>query len=349
METFYLLESGAYLKKDGETLAVVKNGRAFDRIPAASLNKLILAGYVSLSGGVLDFLIKNRIETVFMTPTGRYRARLMIDEHKHVELRRAQYIRLSDPKVSIPLMRRITCAKIENMATLCRKRGNDYKSEELKATSARLKALKARLRDGNDPDVIRGIEGAASRIYFSTFSILIRNRKFSFQGRNRRPPRDPVNALLSFAYTMLTNEVLSAIKACGLDPYFGALHEVSYGRPSLACDLVEEYRVHLADRYVLGLLNRKMITPDDFAYNYTCLARKDIPVDEKEIQARRPVVMKPETCRAFIAGYENMMKRTIYWEPAGQNLTYRRLILFQARRFAESLLDPSIPYEPFTP
>jgi CRISPR-associated protein Cas1 len=348
METLYTIEPGSYLKKDGQSLKVVKSGHIIDQIPAGRLKKLVLCGYVSLTGGVLDFLIKNRVETVFITPTGRFRARLMIDEHKHVALRQQQYLRLSDSAESRKFMCQIVAGKIANMARFLREHSSRYNNENLAGAAARLKVFGSRLDTGMDAEVIRGMEGAATRIYFSVFAHLIRNPGFSFDGRNRRPPLDPVNALLSFIYTMLTNEVLSAIKICGLDPYLGSLHEVAYGRPSLACDLVEEFRCHLGDRFVLSLINRKMVRPDDFVFRKPSGNGQNY-ADEKEMRENRPVEMKPETCRSFIAAYEAMMNRTFNYPRSGGKLTYRRLILYQVRRFAESLADPDAGYEPFLP
>ena len=189
---------------------------------------------------------------------------------------------------------------------------------------------------------------------------LIRNPDFTFNGRNRRPPRDPVNALLSFVYTLLTNEVQSAITAGGLDPYLGALHEIDYGRPSLACDLVEEYRAFLGDRMVLGLINRKTISPDDFVYRKNppaeyadeaeMKARRPVEMKARrpvEMKARRPVEMKPGTCRAFIAAYEAQMAQTVTYPPLEKTITYRWLIMNQVRRFGEFLENPDTAYQPF--
>lgn len=163
------------------------------------------------------------------------------------------------------------------------------------------------------------------------------------RGRNKRPPLDPVNAMLSFVYTLLTNEVLSAIKAVGLDPYLGSLHEISYGRPSLACDLVEEYRCFLGDRLVLGLINRKSVSPEDFIF------RKPTPaqfVDDTEMKSRRPVEMKPEISRAFVSAYEQMMMRRIHYVPLGKEIEYRWLIMNQVRRFGQYLENPGDEYTP---
>ncbi|MCF8028393.1 MAG: CRISPR-associated endonuclease Cas1 [Desulfobacteraceae bacterium] len=352
METLYALHSGSYIRKDGDALQIMRKGDVIDRIPAGNLKKLILSGYVSLSGSVLDYLIKNRVETVFITPTGRFRARLMIDEHKHVAMRRDQYLRLSDPVFSNEVSKRIVFGKISEMIDMLKKRGKDHNSDRILSAAAGmsvfLRKLESRKPAEFSADELRGIEGAATRAYYRVFDDMIRNKAFSFNGRNRRPPRDPVNALLSFVYTMLTNEVLSAIKVCGLDPYMGSLHEIAYGRPSLACDLVEEHRCRLGDRFVLGLINRKMVRADDFVFRQI-RANPENAVDEEELRQNRPVEMKPGISRTFIAAYENMMARQVTYDPLGQKTSNRRVIYYQVRRFAEFLSNPESGYTHFCP
>ncbi len=344
MEALYVLEPGCYIRKDGDSLRVVKGSVTVKRIPAQGLRRLMLVGYVSLSGAVLDFLIRRRIETVFITPTGRYRARLLLNEHRHVALRKAQYLQLSRKEDALRAARSIVRAKAANMHRLLLLRARQHDDNEIRVAAARLKTALAGIDRAGDMESLRGHEGLSTRIYYQVFGHLIRNDAFSFNGRNRRPPLDPVNALLSFVYTLLTNEVLSAINVCGLDPYMGSLHEISYGRPSLACDLVEEYRAFLGDRLVLALINRRMIGVHDFIY------RQPVPktfVDETEMKQKRPVEMKPAVCRTFIASYEEMMARKITDPHSGQQTAYRFLILNQVRRFAESLENPAAPYIPF--
>lgn len=344
METVYIMEPGAYLRRSGETLKVTKDRRTIDEIPAAGMKKLILIGYVSLTGGVLDFLINRRVETVFMTPTGRFRARLGIDEHRHVTLRIAQYRKLTEDAFVARTARAIVKGKIDNMQRLLVLRGRQYGEIGLQESAVRLGAFSKSAATADKIEILRGLEGAATRVYFAAFRFLIRNDAFFFKGRNRRPPLDPVNAMLSFVYTLMTNEVLSAVKACGLDPYLGSLHEVSYGRPSLACDLVEEYRTFLGDRFVLGLINRKAVSPEDFVYRGPPPAEA---VDEEELKARRPVEMKPAVGRAFIAGYEAMMKRRFVYAPTGREMDYRGLMLAQVRRFSNYLQEEATDYKPY--
>lgn len=317
-----------------------------DRIPADGLKRLMLIGYVSLSGPVLDFLIRNRVETVFVTPTGRFRARLALEEHKHVALRRAQYLRLSDPAVALDAARRFVRGKLRNMARFMRYRADRYAQKELKTAAMKIKSMAEHAETVDSMEILRGLEGAGSRIYFAAFPLMIRNDDFGFTGRNRRPPRDPVNAMLSFVYTLLTNEVLSSVTIAGLDPYLGALHEVSYGRPSLACDLVEEYRAFLGDRLVLGLINRKAVRPTDFIIRRVPEGFPESYIDETEMRQKRPVEMTPPAARNFIAAYETLMARTVRYPYKDRKVSYRWLIRHQARRFGE-FLEGNADYEPF--
>ncbi|MBN2124545.1 MAG: CRISPR-associated endonuclease Cas1 [Deltaproteobacteria bacterium] len=344
MESVYVLEPGSYLRREAGTLLVVKDGSVVSQIPAAGLKKLILVGRVSLTGGLLDFLIQNRVETVFMTPTGRFRARLGLDEHKHVALRKAQYLRLSDPAFALSTARLIVSGKIENMARFLLLRARQYREDALRLSVVKLRGLKGHIPEAADLDVLRGMEGAAARVYYEAFRLLVKNPGFAFHGRTRRPPLDPPNALLSFVYTLLTNEVLSAVKSAGLDPYLGSLHDVDYGRPSLACDLVEEYRCFLGDRLILGLINRKALSPDDFVFRAPHPAEF---IDEKEMKEKRPVEMKPAVSRTFIAAYEEAMNRSVFYPRLGKKLTYRWLILQQARAFGAYLEEPQKLYRPF--
>lgn len=340
-ESLYVLEPGAYLRREGASLKVMKGNETIRSIPAEGLKRLMLVGYVSLTGPVVDFLIQHRVETVFVTPTGRFRARLGLDEHRHVESRRRQYLRLSEPSGALAVARRLVAGKLENFARfLVRRKLRD----DPKLAVPKLRALAAHATVSDALEKLRGVEGAGTRIYFEAFPRLIQNEAFFFRGRNRRPPLDPVNAMLSFVYTLLTNAVQSAIGIAGLDPYLGALHEVAHGRPSLACDLVEEYRAFLGDRLVLGLINRGVVTPSDF------ILREDAPrtfTDEKDMARRRPVEMTPAAAKALIASFEEMMARKVHYPPLNQTITYRWLILNQVRRFGESLSNPETPYEPF--
>lgn len=344
MQRAYVLEPGAYLRKNGNSLTLVRDGRPDGDIPLEGLQQLTLFGYTSLSGAVLDALIRGRVETVLLTPTGRFRARLLVDEHKHVERRRAQYLRLSDPQTILETARAVVQGKLLNAARFLALRGHQLQEPELGLCAARIRAMADTATNLRDLDFLRGAEGHAANLYFQAFPRLIRVPGFAFNGRNRRPPLDPVNALLSFVYTLLTQEVLTSIKTAGLDPYLGALHAVDYGRPSLACDLVEEWRSFLGDRFVLTLINRQAVRPDDFVHRDVATVDH---VDEQDLKRRRPVEMKPAVAKAFLSAYEQWMNSRIKWPETGEKITYRGLIQRQVRAFSAYLQAGTGAYSPF--
>lgn len=335
MQTLYVLETGSYLRKEGETLVIFNGKQRVETIPAAGLKQLALAGRASISGAVLDFLINHGIDTVFMTMDGRFRARLLLDDSSHTALRQQQYVRLNDSAYKQGLAAVIVREKLENQSRLLLRRASQHNQPELRTVGAQIKALRQKSTAAADLDTLRGIEGYGSRLYFSTFGLLVRNEDFRFHGRNRRPPRDPINALLSFVYTLFTNEVLNGIKSAGLDPYCGALHEIVAGRPSLACDLVEEWRP-LAERLVLGLVNRRAIRSEDFVFRN----------EQEQDGGQLPVSMKPYAARALIAAYQRQLEEQLVYPPTGLKTSVRWIIHSQCRHCAESFMTGRM-YAPF--
>ncbi len=336
MDSLYIIEPGCYLRKDGDCLKIMREKTTVQTIPAKGLEQLTLAGRTSLTGSVLDFLVSHKVDTVFMTQDGRFRARLLLDESSHVRLRQQQYIRLDDFAEKKKLAGIFVTGKLENQVRLLLRRGSQYGIDELRESAVRIRALQQRIPETDTIESIRGIEGAAARIFFATFSFLIRNDEFYFAGRNRRPPLDPVNGLLSFVYTLFTNEVLNGIRAVGLDPYLGALHEIASGRPSLACDLVEEWRV-FGERLVLGLLNRRIVKADDFVYRSKVEIKSGL----------RPVEMKSTVHKALIQTWRRQLDQRLHYPPTGLDTNMRWIIHSQCRRLCEWLQGEREEYVPF--
>lgn len=335
MDSLFVIQPGTYLAKDGNTLKIMRGREVVEVIPASELTQIFLAGRTSISGQVLDFLIRKKIDTIFLTLDGRFRARLLLDEAGHVALRMAQYARLGEEDYQLATGAAIVREKLENQARLLLRRGSQLQLTELRAVATQIKALKGRLASAKNMDEIRGVEGYGTRLYYGVFGMLIRNDSFSFTGRNRRPPRDPVNGMLSFVYTLFTNEVLNGLQSAGLDPYLGSLHSVLSGRPSLACDLVEEWRV-FAERLVLTLINRKVVEPADFLYRPEANGKDGL----------LPVEMKPDMMKSLIAGYRKQLETKTMYPPADKQLTLRWIIHSQCRHFGECLME-NRPYEPF--
>ena len=344
MHRVYILEQGTYLRKSGNNLILVKDRTTVDEVPLPQLEHLVLAGFISLSGAVINALVQHRVETVLLDRNFRFRARLHVDEHKHVQRRQSQYLQLSQQGFCIQTARSIVSAKLSHQARFLQIKGRQSGSNALLSWAAAIRAIAKGVGHVGDMELIRGAEGHGSRLYFQAFAHLIKNPGFEFQGRNRRPPIDPVNAMLSFCYTLLTNEVLTAIKVVGLDPYLGSLHEVAYGRPSLACDLVEEWRTFVVDRLVLGLINSHSIGPDDFVNR----APGDLDfVDEQDLKSKRPVELKPGPRKALVEAYEKWMDKKIQDPNQGDSTSHRQHILRQVRLFSAYLNGETESYAPF--
>jgi len=344
MKRFYVLESGVYLKKEGNVLAAYRGRTKIGEIPLNQLEQLTLVGRSSFSSAVLDVLVRERIETVLISPEGRFRARLVVNEHAHVERRRAQYLALSDEKKALNFAAIVVHSKLRSMAHFLARRGARDDDSVVRDAAIQIRALADFALKASSLEALRGMEGHGASIYFEVFCRLIKNKNFFFEGRNRRPPLDPVNAMLSFVYTLLTNEVLTAVQTVGLDPYLGALHAVEYGRPSLACDLVEEWRTFLGDRFVLKLINLNIVKPDDFVFRPNAAADG---IDEEDLRRNRPVEMKPATMRAFLQAYEKWMGTRLVCPFSREKRTYRAFIYDQARRLVKHFLEDDQLFEPF--
>jgi CRISPR-associated protein Cas1 len=344
MRTAYIVEQGCQLHKDGNRLVVRRGREILRELLLEDLQQLVLMGNIILTPPVMDLLIRNRVDTVFLTQKGRFRGRLMTSYTKNVTLRQAQYTRLQDQEFARKVASSIVGGKLQNMYLLLLRYNRRLRDEGIGSAAASIRALRERLEEAPALEVIRGIEGAASRSYFSVFGKLLNAQGMEFRGRNRRPPLDPVNALLSFGYTMLANLLENQVNLVGLDPYLGALHETEYGRPSLVCDLMEEYRPVFTDTLVITLVNRKVIGKDDFVYRNVTDTTYET---EEELKEKRPVEMKPEVMKGFIEIFERKLETRIQDPQSGNQVTYRYLVELQVRRFARLVLGEEENYIPF--
>lgn len=270
LNTLFVTSEDAYLSLDGENVVVNRQQQIVARFPLHTLTSIICFSYPGASPALMGACAQRDISLAFCTPRGRFLAKVSGESNGNVLLRRAQYRIADDPKQYCPIAGNMVFGKVYNarwsIERTCRDHSLRVETSALKETSETLKQLLPGLLQQNDPDSLRGLEGAAANAYFGVFDSMILNTKeeFRFHGRSRRPPLDRVNALLSFAYSLLTNDCASALESVGLDSYVGFLHRDRAGRKSLALDLMEELRPCMADRFVLTLLNNRMLTPEDF-------------------------------------------------------------------------------------
>ena len=267
LNTLYITTPNAYLKKDALNLVVEVDGTEALRLPIHNVEGVVTFSYLGASPGAMKLCVDNNVSLAFHTPQGRCIARAQGPTHGNVLLRTRQYHLAEDTDFAVALARLIIAAKIQNYRNILRRAVRDNGPDtEIEHTARRLERHKNDILQADTPDSIRGIEGIAAAEYFAVLPHMILHQRddFPFTGRIKHPPIGRVNTLLSFAYTLISNEMTAALDSVGLDPYVGFLHTVRPGRASLALDMMEELRAYLGDRLVLSLINRRQITPRDF-------------------------------------------------------------------------------------
>lgn len=331
----YVQEPGSHVGKRSEHLVVRKDGHEVTRVPMHAIRQLVIFGNVQVSTQALETLAANDIPVAYLTGYGRFIGTFAPAERKNVGLREAQFRRFADPAECLMLSKAVVRGKLINQRALLMRslRGDgDRGSDEPAARD--LAELIRRLDGAPTLETVLGLEGQGAALYFGEFNRFLRaqppGRGFAFTARNRRPPRDPVNALLSFAYALLTKDCFAAVSTVGFDPYKGFFHSNRHGKPSLALDLMEEFRPVIADSVVLTLLNNEMLTPADFlvwreAYQLTDSGR-----------------------RKFFAVYEQR-KATVVTHPVyGYKMSYSRMLEVQARMLAAYVRGSVPAYTGFT-
>jgi len=266
LNTLFVTTQESYLAKDGECVAVYQGDALKGKVPIHTLGGLVLFGQVSCSPFLLGHCAENGVMVSWLTQNGRFLASMHGPVSGNVLLRREQYRRTDEDAASATIATSIVIGKIANCRTVLMRTAREHPGQELDAAVARLAQCLTRLREPQPLNVVRGIEGEAAQAYFGAFGNLIHNvdPAFRFVRRNRRPPLDAVNCLLSFLYTLLAHDVRGALESCGLDPAVGFLHRDRPGRPSLALDIMEEFRPYLADRLACTLINRGQVKAKGF-------------------------------------------------------------------------------------
>ncbi len=329
--TIYVTSVGAVVRRKGERLRVTSRKKTLADIPIAEVGQLVLMGNVTLTPAALGTLVDRGIDAVLLSQRGRYRGRIIGGVSSNVRLRLRQYDLHRDEAATLELAKRLVVGKALNQRALLMRHARRHgKTDSLTAAARALRAATARVELAETPDEVRGCEGAGAAAYFRVFGELLRTDALTFERRSRRPPMDPVNALLSMGYTLLFSVVEGAIRTVGLDPWLGALHAPLAGRPSLACDLVEEFRAPIVDALVVSAINHRAFTREDF----------------EDAGPGEPVVMHRETVRWIVTLFERRMVRRTAYEPRGVKLTWRQIIEQQVRRYARHVLGDE-PYETY--
>ncbi|MGN1148988.1 MAG: type I-C CRISPR-associated endonuclease Cas1c [Lachnospiraceae bacterium] len=270
LNTLYITSDDYYLSLDGENVVISQKQKEIGRLPLHNLEAIVTCGYAGASPALMEKCASQNISMTFLSPTGRFRAKVTGKAYGNILLRRTQYRIADDEKRALEVAQNFIIGKIYNERSVINRAVRDYanrlETEELCKVSKQLKETLQQVREAEDMAELRGCEGEAAARYFSQFNQLILQQKdeFRFDIRNRRPPLDRVNALLSFTYALLTSMCVAALEAVGLDPYAGFMHTDRPGRCSLALDLLEELRAPYADRFVLSCINKRIVDSADF-------------------------------------------------------------------------------------
>ncbi len=327
----HVQHQGARIRKDGEVLQVFDGEEVLAEARLVEVSQVALFGGVQVSTAVIHELCRREIPICYLTQGGWFYGITHGMWHKNVELRRRQYGTAANPDACLALARRFVQGKIANCRTLLRRNHPDPPEGTLRE----LKDDIDRAGRAGSLETLLGIEGTSAHRYFAHLGGMLKGGQegpegFDFQQRNRRPPRDPVNALLSFAYALLTREWTVTLLSVGFDPYLGFFHQPRYGRPALALDLMEEFRPLIADSVVLTAINNAEVQKDDF------------------IRAMGAVSLTPEGRTRFLEAYERRMSQEITHPVFGYRISYRRVLEVQGRLLGRYLQGEIAEYPSFT-
>lgn len=336
LNTLYVTSEDSYLSLDGENIVISDKGSEIGRLPLHNLEGIVSFGYKGTSPALMGACAERNISLCYLTPQGKFLARVTGKVKGNVILREQQYKIFLNNEDSLDIAKNCIIGKIYNARWVLERATRDHGLQAdvdvLKKASENLKNSLNYVRDCKTKDQLRGFEGEAAQIYFNVFNELILQQKkdFLFHGRSKRPPMDNVNALLSFVYTLLTNTITAALETVGLDPYVGCLHTERPGRVSLSLDMIEELRPVLADRFVLSLINKKMVSKKGFK--------------QKENGA---VLMDDETRKTVLTEWQSKKKETLTHPFLKEKVEWGMVPYVQAMLLARYLRGDLDAYPPF--
>ncbi len=368
----YVTTQGSRVTREGHHL-LVKCGQDTHRtIFIHKVEQLLLCGNIQLTPPARNMLFRSGIDTVFLTRDGRYIGRFSLPEQKNIVLRRRQFALAAEESFPIEFARQVVSGKLANLSTVLMRIHRKKKKQHIADKAKKIRKLVQKISTAETIDSLRGYEGQGSALYFTLFNSGF-DRDQGFSRRVRRPPTDPVNALLSLLYTFLYNQVYSAVRQAGLDPYIGALHSLDYGRYSLVLDLMEEFRPALVDTLVFALFNMNILKSDvDFRivkeeeleeeFEEVGLESGepenelfDVPVQRVEevftmpgegVAGRLPVQLGSEAMKKVIVQWERKLATVFLYEPEERKISWSEAIVCQARQYRRCVEGSLNSYQP---
>lgn len=348
MPTLYVTEPGTQVRKVEERLVVARGEEVLDDIPLIKVERVVLVGRgVSLTTAAMYALARRGVDVVYLTGSGRFMTRTAAGEHKHSRLRHQQALRVADETFSLALAKSIVLGKVLNQRVLVRRHAES--ADWARRALVGMETMAQQTGATRSLDEVRGMEGQAAKEYFGLLRRMLRapadGPTWGFERREYYPPPDPVNALLSFGYTLMLNDMVTACQLIGLDPYLGCFHAIDYGRPSMALDLIEEFRPIVVDTLVLEGLNRGFFRLRDFVIAEPDAEDEPGPGNQKTAAA---IHLKEEGRKRFLNMYEERANEQVIYAMTQERTTYRRIFSLQAQQVARLILGEVTQYAPFT-
>jgi len=325
----YVTEQGARVEKEYRRLLVTKEDEVLVAVPVARVSQVVLVGNVGVTTPALLLLLRAGVGLTLVSRTGQLRGHLVPPLPKNLPLRHRQYERAKDEAFCLAVGRAVVDGKLRNYRTLARRMARSHPEARVEEALARLEESVRQVREAVDLAELRGIEGVGTRAYFEVFRQALREG-WEFERRVRRPPTDPINALLSFGYTLLGDNLRVACEVVGLDPYDGFFHADKYGRPALTLDLMEEFRGVVVDSVVLTLVNKGMVKERDFRPG-----------------PKGAVYLGKRGLRVFLRQYSARLNTRIMHPQVKRRLTYQQCFEVQARLLAKVIQGELTAYRPF--
>lgn len=334
-----------------EMLILRRQGTVIRRSRLQDLEQLILLGRQELTAAARQTLLRQGIDVVFLTGHGQFLGRLQGRLSANGPLRLAQYRVCAQPEAALGLAKAIVHGKVTNQRRLLLRQQREYQRDDIAGALAGMRRMLALIEGVTEIPQLMGVEGQAAACYFGIFGALIRQPDIHMQGRSRRPPRDPVNAALSFGYSILTRLVETTVHQVGLDPYLGFLHQPRQGLPALVLDLVEEFRPVLVDSLILRLFNRSQLQAGDFHHPKAAELAEQIfyegETPDAQPDLRPPVYLNETGRRIFFQGWYDRLRQSVMYAPQQRQLTYADVIRMQAYHLARVLMQEEERYLPY--
>lgn len=327
MAIIYVTQQGANIRHIAGRIIVRREDKIIQEVPDFKVEQIIIFGNIQLTSSAITYCFEQGVDVCFLSSTGRYRGRLESRLAKNALLRQRQHEHVKDLSFCVRNASAIVSGKIRSMMAMVQRQRR--LRADGRSPISELENLLPKIAMANNLDSLNGFEGTASAAYFRTFKSALKG-DWGFETRKYHPSTDPVNALLSFGYTLLHNDVFAAVNIVGLDPYAGVFHRPHHGHATLASDLMEEHRSVVVDRLVLTVLNKRIIVETDFVLN-----------------ADKQLRLASEALKRFLQLYATQLNETIFYPLQKINTSYRKVIELQVRHFARVILGEEAIYQPF--